>query len=181
MSDIIEKGIYFAKKEFYEVIKRQKGTWTDTKERPLVALLQSTDHPEIYWAVPMGDWNHRDSKQKDRIQKYLDKDAKDITSCYYHVGKTDKKSIFFISDAIPITAKYIERQYLVGPKSNQNQYVIKNKSIINELNRKLGRIISFEKNYYNSKGEYKFRQNMLGVYSYLLSEIVVNTDVTEPL
>ena len=43
--------------------------------------------------------------------KGLNYDESDIRSCFYHIGNTDVTSLFFISDAIPITENYIEREY----------------------------------------------------------------------
>lgn len=186
MSSVTEKGIYFAKNEFYEVIKEVGGQWTDTKFRPLVTLIQSTDHPNVYWAIPMGDYSHRDEGAKKRIKNYMGRSDQEISSCFYHVGKTDKKSIFFISDVVPITLEYIEREYLVGPSSSQAQYVIKNPKLIKELERKVSRIIAYEKNYTASKGEPKFRQRILDMQDYLINEInekaaIAQATVTEAL
>lgn len=172
MGKIVEKGMYFAKNEFYQIIKSLGGEWNDTKFRPIVTLMQSSDNPEIYWAIPMGNLDHRDKSQQQRLQKFLSRKERDISSCYYHVGKTDKDSIFFVSDVVPITMKYIEREYLVGPKSNNKQYIIKNPKLISELERKVGRIIRFEKNYTQSKGKPKFRQRFLEIYNYLEQELI---------
>lgn len=180
MTLITEKGIYFAKNKFYQIIKDVGGNWNDQKERPLVALIPSNENPEIYWAIPMGDYNHRDEQQKKRIKSFLNRDSKDISSCFYHVGKTDKKSIFFISDVVPITMKYIEREYFIGRGETKSQYIIKNPNLISELERKVGRIIAFEKNYTKSQGKPKFRQNILEIHSYLLNEITaVSTGALE--
>lgn len=66
--------------------------------------------PEIYQTIRTlgGIWNDI----KERLHKYLQKDRKNIQSCFYHIGNTNEKSIFFISDIIPITDKYISRKYL---------------------------------------------------------------------
>lgn len=165
-----ERGLYFAKNEFYDLIKEVGGEWNDTKFRPLVVLIPSLECPEIYWAIPMGDYNHRTEKQKKRIKSFMERSDQDIASCYYHVGRTDKRSIFFISDAVPITRKYIERTYEVGSGENKAQYVIKNPKLIAELNRKVGRIISFERGFHKV-GKIKFRQNILGILSKLQEEI----------
>lgn len=170
MAGIVEKGMYFAKNQFYQTIKNLGGEWNDTKFRPIVTLLQSTDNPDIYWAIPMGNLDHRDTKQQQRLQKFLNKKDSDIASCFYHVGKTDKDSIFFISDVVPITMNYIEREYLVGPKNNNRQYVIKNPKLIAELERKVGRIIAYEKSYTQTNGKPKFRQRILDIYAHLESE-----------
>ena len=50
-----------------------------------------------------------------------------IRSCYYHLGRTTSKSIFFISDAIPITDKYILSEHLA---SNDTPYIIKNSVLL---------------------------------------------------
>lgn len=170
MGQLVEQGMYFAKKEFIDLIKSVGGECNDVKERPLVALVESKENKDIYWAIPLGDWNHREGPQKKRIQRYLDMDTNTINSCFYHVGKTDKESIFFISDVVPITSKYIERNYYTR---GSNHYVIKNKKLIEELQRKIGRIISYEKSYMQSKGnnEFKFRQNIFGIYNALLDEL----------
>ena len=159
-----EHGMYFAKEEFYQTIREIGGQWNDSKERPLVCLIKSLENDDIYWAIPVGNWNHRDEKAQDRITKYMNYDESDIRSCFYHVGKTDVKSIFFISDAVPIASKYIEREYI--GRHTKSPYVIKNKNLLSELNRKLRRILSWE----NSNPNY-FRQHISDIRTHLLMEI----------
>lgn len=84
-----EHGIYFGDKGFYQLIRAIGGVWNDSKERPIVCLMKSIENKDIYWAIPMGNWEHRDEKAKERIQKYLNLDSKDIRSCFYHIGRTD--------------------------------------------------------------------------------------------
>lgn len=161
---MVEHGIYFGKQIFYGIIRNIGGEWNDSKERPIVCLLKLSENDNIYWAIPMGNFDHRDDNAKRRIEKFLEYAKKDIRSCYYHIGNTDVRSIFFISDAVPITDKYIERDY-VGKYTN-TQYVIKNKQLISELERKLKRILSWE----NSKPNY-FRQHITDIKNYLLEEL----------
>lgn len=101
--------IYFVKSEFYEIIRTIGGEWNDNKKRPVVCLLKLKERDDVYWAIPMGDWNHRDQVHKQRIMRYINLPENDLRSCYYHVGRTTGKSIFFISDVFPVTDKYIER------------------------------------------------------------------------
>ncbi|WP_255884440.1 MULTISPECIES: hypothetical protein [unclassified Ruminococcus] len=110
----------------------------------------------------MGNWNHRDAEAKKRINIYINRDDKDIASCFYHIGRTTTKSIFFISDVIPITDKYIERQYL---GYDRNAYIIKNPNLLSELERKLKRIIFFE-----DKNKNYFRQHITDIKNYLIEE-----------
>ena len=106
-----EHGMYFGKKEFYQIIRDNGGVWNDAKERPIICLMKSLEHEGLYWAIPVGNYEHRDENAKLRIEKYMNYDKKDIRSCFYHIGNTNEKSIFFISDAVPFTEKYIDREY----------------------------------------------------------------------
>lgn len=163
-----EHSIYYGKNEFYNIIRHIGGTWNDSKERPIVCLIKLFENDKIYWAIPMGNWEHRDEKAKNRINKYLNYPTQDIRSCFYHVGNTDVKSIFFISDIVPITDKYIERAYI--GKYTKSPYIIKNKTLINELVRKAKRILSWE----NSNPNY-YRQHITDIKEFLLKEIEQST------
>lgn len=161
---MIQNGMYFGKEIFYEMIRSLGGQWNDSKERPLVCLVKSVENDNLFWAIPVGNWDHRDKKAKKRILNYLNRPDDDIASCYYHVGKTNVKSIFFISDAVPITEIYIEREYL--NRFNNKIYIIKNKTLSAELERKLRRILSWEASNPNS-----FRQHITDIKNHLLSEL----------
>ena len=119
---------------------------------------------KLFWAVPIGNWGHRDGAAKARIQKYMSYDDKDIRSCYYHIGKTDVTSIFFISDVVPITDKYIVREYI--NKYTGLPYIIKNKMLLSELQRKLKRIL-----YWENANPNVFRQHITDVKEYLIKEL----------
>lgn len=160
---MIERGLYYATPEFSKMIQSVGGTWNDTKHRPMVCLIKSSEHPDLYWAIPMGKLNHRNQTQQQRLDFYLNLPERDIRSCYYHIGRTSSQSIFFISDAIPITDKYIDGIHVGG---DQKHYIIKNKKLIAELERKLFRILSLE----NSRKNH-FRQHITDVKSFLLSEL----------
>ena len=68
-----------------------------------------------------------------------------------------------MSDVVPITDKYIDRDYL---GYDNKQYVILNPNLIAELERKLWRILKFE----DSRPNY-FRQHITDVKKYLLTEL----------
>ena len=168
---MITRGLYFASDDFSAIIQNAGGVWNDTKQRPVVCLVKSKEHDKLYWAIPMGNYHHRNKEQIKRLNKYLAYPSKDIRSCYYHIGRTTTKSIFFISDAIPITEKYIKRNYL----GYDNQpYIIKNPNLIAELERKLFRILSIE----NSRPNY-FRQHITDVKEYLIKELY-DDEKTQP-
>jgi len=163
---MIERGLYYATSDFTELIKSVGGEWNDPKHRPIVCLVKSTENDDLYWAIPMGNWNHRSPQQQARLQQYLDLPSNDIRSCFYHLGRTTNKSIFFISDAIPITDKYISGEHVGADKKH---FIIKNKKLIAELERKLFRILAVE----NSDKNH-FRQHISDVKDHLLNELSQN-------
>lgn len=158
-----EHAIYFGKPCFYQLIRDLGGTWNDSKDRPIVCLVKSSEIIGLYWAIPIGNYEHRTQDGKDRIARYLNKNDKNIQSCFYHIGNTNKKSIFFLSDVVPITNYYIDKEYLGKSK---NIYVIKNKILLKELNYKLSRILSYE----NSNPNF-FRQHITDIKNYLINEL----------
>ena len=161
-------GMVFLTNEFYDMIRKVGGTWSDSKERPIVCLIRSSENQHLYWAIPVGNWEHRNDEAKKRIMSYINEDKRKIQSCFYHLGKTTVKSIFFMSDAVPITEKYIDRDYL---GYDNKQYVILNQKLISELERKLWRILKYE----DSKPNY-FRQHITDVKKYLLEELSGQAD-----
>lgn len=160
---MVQNGLYYASRNLSQLVKSVGGEWNDTKHRPIVCLLPVSENPNIFWAIPMGKANHRTQEQLDRIQGYIDLPEKDIRSCFYHIGRTSSKSIFFISDAISINEEYIEGEHVGG---DGKHYIIKNKNLISELQRKLLRILSYE----NSKPNY-FRQHITDVKQQILQDL----------
>ena len=95
-----------------------------------------------------------------------------MRSCYYHLGRTTNKSIFFISDAIPITDKYILEEH---KGSDNNPYEIKNPILLNSLCYKLNRILNFE-----ASNQNYFRQHITDIKNYLIQELEAEQqDITE--
>ena len=164
---MIERGLYYATSDYGPLIRGLGGEWADSKHRPIVCLLKASESDDLYWAIPMGKLNHRDAAQQARLNYYINLPEKDIRSCYYHIGRTSSKSIFFISDAIPITDKYIDSVHVGG---DGKHYIIKNPNLISELERKLSRILAVE----NSKND-SFRQHITSVKDYLLAELQKNS------
>lgn len=160
---MIERGLYYAAKEFADMIKRVGGEWADLKHRPIVCLIKSTEADGLFWAIPMGKLNHRDENQRKRLEYYMNLPDRDIRSCYYHVGRTSTQSIFFVSDAIPITDKYIDSVHVGG---DGKHFIIKNPNLAKELERKLRRILADE----NSRPN-RYRQHITDVKNYLIREL----------
>ena len=160
-----ENAVYFGSNKYYDTIRRLGGKWNDQKERPIVCLLQLSENDNVYWAIPVGNFSHRNKEAKERIEKFLNYNQNDIRSCYYHLGKIDVvSSIFFISDIVPITEEYIDREYL-GVYTNKI-YIIKNNALLAELKRKVLRILAWENSRPNC-----FRQHITDIKNYLIEEI----------
>ncbi|MDD4690541.1 MAG: hypothetical protein PHE51_12470 [Eubacteriales bacterium] len=166
-----EKAMYFAKKELYQKIIDAGGMWNDSKERPVVCLIESTEIEGLFWAIPVGAWNHRDKDAQDRINRFIQLPSNNLGSCYYHVGNTTVKSIFFISDVIPIIEKYIDREY---EGFNKQLYIIKNRKLLQEITYKLTRILAME----SSNNNY-FRQKITNIKNILVSELELSQAIKE--
>ena len=163
---MIEHGMYFGKSEFYQIIRDNGGSWNDSKERPIICLIKSTECNNLYWAIPVGNYEHRNEQAKERIQKFIQYNKKNIRSCFYHIGNTNEKSIFFISDVVPITDKYIDREYL---NQSKKIHIVKNKVLLADLEYKLRRILAYENNNPNF-----FRQHITDIKNYLINELNQN-------
>ena len=58
---MIKNAMYFGKRDLYNLIKRVGGEWNDTKDRPIFCCIESLEHKGLYWAIPVGNYNHRDA------------------------------------------------------------------------------------------------------------------------
>ena len=161
---MIANGMYFATPAIYNLIRSTGGIWNDCKQRPIYCCFESAETKGLYWAIPVGNYEHREPAAKKRIQTYLSLPTGNIASCYYHIGITTEKSIFFISDVIPITDTYMDAEYKNFYTSTI--YIVKNKPLIAELEYKLSRILAYEKSNPNS-----FRQHITDVKNKLLEEL----------
>lgn len=161
---MIKNAMYYGKEDLYNLIRNTGGVWNDSKERPIFCCLESKEINGLYWAIPVGKYEHRDVSAKKRINSFMNLPSSNIASCFYHIGNTTCKSIFFISDVIPITDKYIEREYINFQTSLI--HVVKNKKLINDLERKLKRILAYE----NSNPNF-FRQHITDVKNKMIKEL----------
>lgn len=94
-------------------------------------------NPSIYCAIPTSNIAHRDTRQMKRIEEFCALPERDIRSCFYHIGHTNRPAIFKISNALPLNEKYIDDEYM----SQGRHLVMKNKTLIREINKKLSRIL----------------------------------------
>ena len=68
-----------------------------------------------------------------------------------------------ISDAVPFTEKYIDREY---KNKTRKIHIVKNKPLLSELEYKLSRILELE----NRKPNH-FRQRITDIKNYLIAEL----------
>lgn len=113
----MKEGFYYIIKDcFFEKFSAQGSTFKDNKNqtRPTYCCFEDKIHKGLFWAVPTSSIDFKNTKRLERINQYLNYPEKDIRSCYYHIGYTNKKALFCISSAFPVTEKYIERAYTTG-------------------------------------------------------------------
>lgn len=158
---MIEDGVYIVKQDFFVIFEKMGCKFKNNKfeSRPTFCCMKDKEIDGLYWAIPTSKIT--ENKNLDRISKYINM-KRGIGSCYYHIGYTNYPAIYCISSAFPITEKYIDREY----KVNGKHLVIKNKQQIQNIRKKLKRILQFE-----SQNENKFEQKISLIKNELVKEI----------
>jgi len=153
-------GFYKLTNDFYILIQRLGGIYNDNKERPIYCCMKDKYNDKIFWAIPTSDVSHRTDEQLKRIQYFCELPKRDIRSCYYHIGHTNRPAIFKISGVLPITQFYISNEYT----SQGVHLILKNNKLITDIENKLARILFDEQRHPN-----KYEQHITTIYSYLLN------------
>ena len=155
-----QSGFYKLSQEYINLIKVLGGKYKDNKERPVYCCIQDKYCSDIYWAIPTSSISNRSSAQLDRIRQFCKLPDRDVRSCYYHIGHTNRPAIFKISNVLPITAAYIDGEYT----SQGRHLILRDKRLITEIERKLSRILFDESRHPN-----KYEQRISSTYSFLKS------------
>jgi hypothetical protein len=152
-------GFYKLRQSYIDTVGQLGGTYNDSKERPVYCCLRDKENPDIFWAVPTSDVAHRTPEQLERIKQYAALPMRDIRSCFYHLGHTNRPAIFRISSVLPVMDGCIDSEYT----SQGTHLTLKNKLQIDEITRKLSRILFDEKLHPN-----KYEQHITSLYQYLV-------------
>jgi len=155
-------GFYKLATDYSDLVEMLGGRYRDSKERPVYCCLQDKDCPDIWWAIPTSDISHRAPAQLERIKRLCALPGRDIRSCYYHIGHTNRPAIFKVSNALPVTADYIDGEYI----SQGIHLILRDQRHIAEITRKLSRILFDE-----SRHPDKYEQHITSVYNFLVGKI----------
>jgi len=161
---MIENGLYILKSDFFKLIESLGGDCDKDAggKRPVYCCIKDELIDGLYWAIPTSDISHRSEGQKSRYDRYISFDSKDLRSCYYHKAKTTVESIYKISSCFPVTDKYVEHEFT----TNGVHVILKRKDDIEEIKRKLKRILSMEFSRINY-----FSQRISDIRDYLINEL----------
>jgi hypothetical protein len=131
-------------------------------KRPTYCCIKDNKIDGIYWAIPTSDLAHRTNEQIQKYNKFIGLPNNDLRSCYYHIAKTTKESLYKVSSCFPVTDKYIDHEYTTFGK----HVIMQNKTDVAEIERKLRKILSmeFRKNNY-------FPQHISDIRTYLIQEL----------
>ena len=159
---MVEDGVYIIKQEFFDLFEEKGCKFKNNKieNRPTFWCMKDNKIEGLYWAIPTSKIT--EGKNMNRIYKYVNM-KKGIASCYYHIGYTNYPAIYCISSAFPIIEKYVEREY----KINGRHLIIKNKQQLENIRKKLKRILSYEQQNNN-----RLEQKITYIKSVLIKEIV---------
>lgn len=155
---------YIIKDEFFDKFEGMGCKFKHNKNnsRPTYCCFEDTRHKGLFWAIPTGSI---ENKNLSRIQSYIDLDEKDVRSSYYHIGYTNRKAIFYISSAFPVTDRYVLRKYT----TNGTPLELKKIRLKDEIRRKLLKIITYENHFPN-----RLEPHITTIKSALLEELEQN-------
>ena len=154
-------GFYKLSPEYIALVRELGGTYRDSKERPVYCCLQDKDFPNIFWAIPTSNISHRSPEQLERIKRLCALPNRDIRSCYYHMGHTNRPAIYKISNVLPVTADYVDGEYI----SQGIHLALRGTRLIAEITRKLSRILFDESRHPN-----KYEQHISSIYTFLVKK-----------
>ncbi len=152
---------YIIKDEFFERFTDMgcKFKYNKNASRPTYCCFEDTKHKGLFWAIPTGSI---DNKNLNRINTYISCNECDIRSSYYHIGYTNRKALFYISSAFPITDRYIQREYT----TNGIPLELKRQKMHDDIRKKLLKILTYENRFPN-----KLEPHITTIKTVLLEEI----------
>ena len=131
--ELIKNGVYILKEEFFEKYEDKYLSLNRGKGRPFYYVFSDKKFPGIYWVVPL-------TSKLDKVKKTIEKFGGNEQDCpYYVINHGIKNSAFNIGNTFPTLEKYIEREYI--NKFTGSHLVIKNTSVISEIERKASKLI----------------------------------------
>lgn len=144
----MEEGYYYIiKDEFFQKFESMGSKFKKNKgqSRPTFCCFKDKIIDGLYWAIPTsnGEKKGDNIKRVERVEDYCKRGG--IEGSYYHLGRTNKKAIFCISSAFPITSKYVKREYIV----QGNPLQMTNKKQKEQILQKLRNILSYEQQFPN--------------------------------
>lgn len=169
---MVEHGLYIIKKEFLKLVKQLGGDcdYYSGDKRPIYCCIKDKRIEGLYWAIPTSDLKHRSDGQKAYYEKCLEKPSNDLRSCYYHIGRTTKEALYKVSSCFPIIEKYIDHEFM----THGTHVIVKRAETVNELERKLKRILSFE-----ARNNNYFPQHITTLKNYLINELEIEQNSSE--
>lgn len=157
-----ENGFYLLKEAYIDMVTSLGGKYQDKKERPIYCCIEDRQVTGLYWAIPTSDVAHRTQQQMQKITAYCNLPENDMRSNYYHIATTNRRAIFKISNAMPITEKYVEREYI----SNGKHLIMVNEKQKKAIQNKLLRVLAYEGRFPN-----RLEQRITDIKKFLVNEI----------
>lgn len=133
---MIKNGVYTIKDEFYEIFTDDALTHNKGASRPFFYCIEDELIKDLYWFVPM-------TSKVEKLKIILaEKFNNDEDKCDFFVINSygNKPSAFLTIDVFPIIKKFVERKYEI----KSEHYIVKNKKIIAQINKKAKKIIGLK-------------------------------------
>lgn len=129
---IKKNAFYLIKNEFFD--RMQDPSLPFLKNgRPAFYCIEDKNVKEILWVIPM-------TTKLEKVKKIIEKLGGTDKCNIYYINPIEKSSVFNIQDIFPITANYIEREYIKDGK----HYTLKNAKLINEVEERARILINYK-------------------------------------
>lgn len=161
----MKEGFYYIIKDsFFDKFTAAGSSFKDNKggNRPTYCCFEDKIHKGLFWAIPTSSLNKSDTRKIERINRFVNLPDNDLRSCFYHIGYTNRRALFCVSSAFPITDKYVERTYLTDGVPLE----LKRIAMKEEIRRKLLKIITYENKFPN-----KLETHITDIKNTLLKEL----------
>ncbi len=125
-------GLYNVSDEYFAKFKCE--FFTENKEEMRPYYLALTDLDGIIWLIPL-------SSQANSYRQKIEKDELKYGEClFYHIGKiADKERVFLIGQIIPITPKYIKKEFTISSL----HYVVRDEKLVKSIRKKANKYLRF--------------------------------------
>lgn len=130
-------GFYIISDKYFQEMKDPNLKGNKDENRPFYYCLKD-DTDGIYWMIPL-------SSKVEKYNRIIETRSRKGQACdILHIARLDngKENVFLLQDILPVTEKYIEREYTIAG----NHMILTSEKTVKEIEKKARKILGIIKN-----------------------------------